>query len=94
MTEEEKQPEVDEHTQMVIVARHINAMMQRFSKRNISPDMVAFMMLSSGLTLLISNNRFNPLSYGEILAAAMASANQAICLHEDEDEDDEEETKH
>ena len=88
MTEEKKQSEeLDEHTQMLIVSRQINAMMGRFAKRNISPDMIAYMMMSAGATLLLANNRFNPVFYGEVIAAALASANQAVS-------DNDEETKH
>ena len=89
MTEEEKQPEeLDEHTQMLIVSRQINAMMGRFAKRNINPDMIAYMMMTAGTTLLLANNRTNPLFYGEVIAAALGSANQAVAGEDDE------ETKH
>tara|TARA_R100001510_G_C7613616_1_gene176416 strand:+ start:155 stop:418 length:264 start_codon:yes stop_codon:yes gene_type:complete len=87
MTEEKKQPEVDESKEMVIVSSQINAMMERFAKRNINPDMIAYMMMSAGTTLLLANNRFNPLFYGEVIAAALTSANQAVA-------EDDEETKH
>ena len=88
MAEEENFTEVYESQQMVIVSRHINSMMKRFAKRNINPDMIAYMMMTAGTTLLLANNRTNPLFYGEVIAAALGSANQAVASEDDE------ETKH
>ena len=89
MTEKENFTEVDETEQMVIVSRNINLMMKRFAKRGLNPDMIAYMMMTAGTTLLLANNRTNPLFYGEVIAAALGSANQAVAGDEDD-----EETKH
>jgi hypothetical protein len=83
---EDKQPKVGSGAEMVIVSKAVNAMMDRFAKRDIDPDLIAYVLMTAGATLLLANNRYNPLFYNEVLSAALQSANQAVVENLDEEE--------
>ncbi len=83
---EDKQSKMDSDAEMVIVSKAVNAMMARFAKRGMDPDLISYALMTAGATLLLANNRYNPLFYNEVLSAALQSANQAVVSNLDDEE--------
>lgn len=67
----------------------LEALLDSYSKIDLDPDFAAFLLMSAGMVLSMSNNRTSPMVVSHLLASAMKSAAFSVMSNEGE-----EETKH
>lgn len=70
-------------------ANRLNQCMKDFSELNLDADFAAYLLLTMSMSLLILNNRKDPVAVTELLALAMHTANESVAAHDEEGE-----TKH